>query len=207
MLHFGFSPTPDDFLKAYRAYHRGTWKQWIFFPAAALLVGAFAIFIFSSGGAATWTDLMIPLVFFLLAVFYLLFAFVINPHNAAKRAKTDAHMSSPVQYEVTEEQIAYRNEFVDSRVDWGSFQELIVGKDILLLVASSNKRMFQFIPRRAFASAEEERAFIELAQRKLIPPKKRFDWQDPTTRTVVIAVLVLLGLVCLVTLWSFMSFM
>lgn len=206
MISFGFTPTGEDYRKSFMAYYRANWIPSILFPGYILLVGVFLFIAGSYGTSGFGSTLYFGVLFAFVAVFYVLFVFVINPRLIAARAVKDERMSSPVQYEVTNEQIAVRTGFSEIKTDWGHFQMVIDGKEIILLLHHANARMFQFIPKRAFASPDDERAFVELARRKVVPAKSRFDWSNPATRLAVIGGLIFLTLICLVVSWSFLSF-
>lgn len=206
MISFGFTPNGEDYRKSFQTYYRENWIPAILFPVYILLVGIFLFITGSYGMFGPGNTLYFGLLFAFVAAFYVLFVFVINPRLIAARAAKDERMSSPVQYEVTGEQLVMRTAFSEVKTDWGEYQKVIDGKEIILLLHHTNKRMFQFIPKRAFASPEDERAFVELARRKVVPVKSRLDWANPAFRIAVIGGLIFLALICLVTIWSFLSF-
>ncbi len=206
MISFGFTPGGEDYRKSFQTYYRENWIPSILFPVYILLVGIFLFIAGSYGTSGLGNTLYFGLFFAFVAVFYVLFVFVINPRIIAARAAKDERMSSPVQYEVTDEQMVVRTTFSEIKTDWGQFQKVIDGKEVILLLHHGNVRLFQFIPKRAFASPDDERAFVELARRKVVPAQSRFDWSNPAFRMAVIGGLIFLALICLITSWSFLSF-
>ena len=171
MLSFGFTPTRSDYLKAYWAYYLSNWQIW---SVLILLVVPQGICIFSAilngnyGSSSGW---VFPFFLFLFLALFIVFTLVINPLRLANRVKKDPRLSSPVQYEVSEEQIIIKNQFSETKTDWGTFQRFVESKDVFLLIYTVNKNMFQLVPKRAFASSEEVDAFRKLLVAKNLKGK------------------------------------
>lgn len=129
--------------------------------------------------------------YLLVVPFYLLFVFFIFPFMVATMMEKDNRFSSPVQYEVDDGQIIYKTQFAETKLEWGSFQKVIESKYFFILVYSTNKKIFQFIPKHAFATTDDEQAFSNYLNIKI--PKKEISQFDVKTPSVTVMILVMIG--------------
>jgi hypothetical protein len=166
MLSFGFTPTKSDYIKSFRAYYLSNWLTWTILILVTIAVGIVAFSTLVSGGLRDGytfaLSFMLPFIVFILLGSILLSALVISPLKIANRVEKDERLRSPIQYEVNTEQILFKNQFTETKTDWGSFQKYIETKDVFLLIYSAHKGMFQLIPKRAFASSDDEQTFKQL---------------------------------------------
>ena len=126
------------------------------------------------------------------------FALFINPLRVANRVKKDERMRSPIQCTMDEEYIAFKNQFVETKLDWGSFSKVIESKELFLLIHSASKNSFQIIPKRAFTSPEDEKVFREILDAKLPrQQKQRLSIKNPNVIAIIVAVLVFSCSVCM----------
>jgi hypothetical protein len=56
---------------------------------------------------------------------------------------------------------------VETKYDWRLFQRVLITEDFYFLVYAANRDTYHFIPRRAFASEEQERAFRVILEARL----------------------------------------
>jgi hypothetical protein len=175
MLSFGFTPTKSDYIKSFRAYYLSNWQIWAFLVLITIPFGICAFSTLLSGkvrdGFSFTLSFIIPLIAFMLLGSFLLSTLVINPLKIANKVDKDERLHSPIQYAVNAEQILFKNQFTETKTDWGSFQKFIENKDVFLLIYSVNKGMFQIIPKRAFASIDDEQAFRNLLISKNLKSK------------------------------------
>lgn len=204
MISFRFAPTKDDYIKSFRIFYLNSWPSW------AVLIGLVLSQIICIGSAFVRGDLgfdfggILPIVLFVFLVFYLAFALVINPMTVTSKVEKDERLSSPVQYEVNDEQIMFKNQFSETKLDWGSFQKVIESKELFLLVHATNKNMFQIIPKRAFASADDEQAFKNLLNLKIPKkPKSFLDIKSPAAIAAIVITSVFFLFLCAIATLSF----
>ena len=74
---------------------------------------------------------------------------------------------STATWEVSISGIQITNCSGSNSLDWESLSKLVITKDYYLLHSKNNKNAFRLLPRRSFASPQEEEIFIELARQKL----------------------------------------
>jgi hypothetical protein len=129
------------------------------------------------------------------------FPLVISPYMTAHKMEKDERLSSPVQYEANDEQIMFKNKFSETKLDWGSFCRVIETKDLFLLVYTSNKNCSQMIPKRAFASNDDEQAFRDLVAAK-IPAKQNNFFDIKNNRWILFTIIIPLVFCCLLSCGS-----
>jgi uncharacterized membrane protein YhaH (DUF805 family) len=128
---------------------------------------------------------------FLLAVpIYLIFVFVINPLLIVRNLEKDERLSNLLQFEFNDEQILCKTKFIETKLDWGSFQKVVESSDYFLLVYSTNKNLFQYIPKRAFATTEKEQEFRNYLNIKIPTNQKtQIDIKLPIATLVILIVI------------------
>ncbi len=167
MLSFKFTPSPNDFTRAFWTFYLNNWILWVILTLTAAILGACGLIIFATDTSASGYLAMVPLFLSLVLTSFLIFSLLISPYLAGQRVQHDERLNSPVEYQVSEEHLLFRNRFSETRLDWGSFNRVIESPELFLLVHSTNKNMFQFIPRRAFTSGADEQAFQNLLKAKI----------------------------------------
>lgn len=166
MIKFTFTLNKEDYIKSYQAF---------FFQERKLFLAGIVLFTLWSGfniislilQHQTKMDLFTPPIAFLLTGIILLIAILfISPAKAGETAEKDKRSSCPIFYEVTSQQLFFRTEFTQTRFFWEDFIKTVESKNHILLVHSKNKNCFQIIPKRAFATHEDEQSFKALLAQK-----------------------------------------
>ena len=83
------------------------------------------------------------------------------------KAAQNEQLMSEATWEVSKSGIQITNSSGSNSLEWESLSKLVITKDYLLFISKNNKNAFRFLPRRAFASPQEEEIFIELARQKI----------------------------------------
>jgi hypothetical protein len=73
------------------------------------------------------------------------------------------------RFEFSEDGIGFRTAHIDSKLEWNVYREVVENRQLFLLF--HGRRAFSIIPKRAFASPEEESAFRDLLIRKITPSR------------------------------------
>lgn len=70
-------------------------------------------------------------------------------------------------YELGYEKVFVVNQIAEVKYDWSMFSRTFEDRNYYFITYSTNKYMFQFIPKRAFVSNDQERVARELTVRHL----------------------------------------
>ena len=205
MLTFTYVPTREDYLKSFRTIYLRSWPIWsvviILIITQVVCIGSALIrdeISFESG-------VLLPFAIFVFLAFYLIFALVIHPLRLANKVEKDERLSSPVHYEVSDEQIIFGNQFAETKLDWGSFQKVVESRDHFLLLYTVNKNAFQIIPKRAFAAPEDEQAFRDLLKAKIPDHQEsKFNLRNPM---VILGIVLITGFClfqCAIAVFTFL---
>ncbi len=153
-----FTPTPQDYVKTYRTLQfRSLFTRIVYGALGVLGLCLLSSTLAPSAGSNVrlWP---IPIAI----LFFLALAFMLPGYSVGRRAKGNEQLLAQTGWEVDDLQLHVSNQFVDAKYEWGFFQGLIEDKEYFYLRHSSNKRLYNFIPKRAFTSAGEMQAFREL---------------------------------------------
>lgn len=168
MITFKFTPNKDDYIKGMRAYYIHQKSTWITTALLGLLfVINFLLFAFS--GQA---DNPVSLVFVFIFVFYLLFLLVINPLMVGRQVQLNERLRVEVTWTVSDEGIQVVTPHAESKSDWGTYYDFFETKEHFLIRLSANKRMFQIVAKRAFASEGEMAAFRRLLETNIAKARR-----------------------------------
>jgi len=89
------------------------------------------------------------------------------PLQWKQQARGRPRMLAETTWTAEEQQVTIQNQFQESRMDWGAWRACDELAGYFILPLATNRRFFQFIPKRAFASAEQMAAFRDLAARRI----------------------------------------
>ncbi len=162
VIEVQFTPEPGDYVRTTRAFFARDWRTWL----TMVLVGggvAWGIYNLVSAGRMTLMNL------YLLAFPVALagFLWLGLPLTIERRVRRDRRLCSPTTWEIGDAQVVMRNVFGESRLEWATFGRVVETKAHYLLTYSASRGAFALLPRRAFASAEQEGAFREIVRRHL----------------------------------------
>jgi hypothetical protein len=162
VVEIQFTLASGDYVRAMRAFLLRDARVWI---AMGMVVVIFA------GGIA---NLVAVGELNLMGFFLLLFPLVLTaylwwgwPASIGRRAQRDRRLRSPTTCQVKDEQFMTQNMLGESCLEWEAFHRIIETRSYYLFVFALNRRTFVLVPRRAFASAEQEATFQEIVKRHL----------------------------------------
>ncbi len=151
-----FTPTPQDYINTYRMLQFRS-------PFTRITYGLLGLFglcllgsllLPGSGNTRMWPIVIGIIIFIGLAVW-------LPAYSIGRRAKGNENLLAPTTWRFNDEQLSVQNQFTDSKYNWAFFHGLVENKEYFFLQHSSNKRLYNFIPKRAF-SAEQMTALREL---------------------------------------------
>ncbi len=162
-----FTPAPQDYIKTYRflQFHN-TFSRITYGMIALLEVCLIASMLVPNSGTRLWPVAVGIPVFMVLAV-------LLPAYSVGRRAKGNEQLLAETTWEVNDAQLRVSNQFVEAKYEWGFFQGLVENKEYFYLRHSSNKRLYNFIPKRAFTSPAQMQEFRELFKEHTAAGKDR----------------------------------
>ncbi len=160
-----FTPTPRDYVTTYRALQFRSLFSRIVYVGMGLLELCLIASLFIPGFDPRFWPMAVAIpIFITLAVVW-------PAYSVGQRAKGNERMLAPITWELSDTGLRMTNGFTEAKYDWGSFQALVEKKDYFLLRHTTNQRLYNFIPKRAFSSAEQMAAFGEMVDRHIARSK------------------------------------
>jgi hypothetical protein len=149
-MSFSFTPNKDDYITTMRGFtftRKNILLRLFFYGIifAAILVG------FRIVRLENWTLAPVLMVVFLIA---LIFQFVVQPLRISQQIESNERLRSEITCTVDELGLKMATKFGESMNDWGTFHNFKESKGHFMIFFSTDQNYFQFIPKRAFASAE-----------------------------------------------------
>jgi hypothetical protein len=89
------------------------------------------------------------------------------PRRTAARRTRDERQRAKILFEIGDDGVLIKDNYVETKYDWRLFQRVLITEDFYFLVYATNRDTYHFIPRRAFASEEQERAFRAILEARL----------------------------------------
>ena len=140
--------------------------------------------------------------FYLAPIFLLILLFTFYPFWSGwltiRNAPKKEHLTLPAKYELDDERVVVVNELAEVKYDWNVFSKAYDDGQYFFISYSTNKNMFQFIPKRAFASVEQERITRDLIVRHLGEIEETQKGLTGWKLTVLTAILFSLIMLCVV---------
>jgi len=204
MLSFEFTPTKQDYLKAFRSFYLAQWKEQALLLSIPLIMFACTLSAVLQGELGEFRNFFLAL--FGSVFFFLFYAIVISPFVVANKVAKDERLNSPVLYELNDEHIQIKNKFTETKFDWGSFQRIIESEEYFLIIYTTNKNMFQIVPKRAFSTSDDEKEFRNLVKEKIHTQNKNAPLPEkkPTNNTRTI-ILIIIGTLLACAAMTFMT--
>jgi hypothetical protein len=163
LLTVRYTPHLQDFARALRLFN---WQRTSTKAILVFLTIAFGLVLVATimkGPPLTLFELL----WLLFPPLFVIFSFYLQPLQIAKKAAQSEQLMSEATWEVSDSGIQINNSSGTKLLAWESLCKLVIMKDYYLLTSKNNKNAFRFLPRRAFASPQEEKIFVELARQKI----------------------------------------
>jgi hypothetical protein len=157
-ITFRFTPNQRDYGQVLRLFFFQRTGTRI---SLALLVFAFGLIIFAILANRT-PPTVFELVWLLLPPLFVIFAFFVQPSRIARQAAKNEQLTSESTWDVSETGVQISSRFGSTHLDWEALNKLVTTREYYLLLFKANKNAFRFLPRRAFASPQEQDQFLEL---------------------------------------------
>jgi len=117
---------------------------------------------------ATGVDAIVYILPAIITPFGLLTLFlIIAPIVIASQAAKNKTLMSELQWAASDAGLQVAGADTDALLNWDLFNQVIETKNYFLLVFQQRRKLFQMIPKRAFASPQNEARFRALARNKI----------------------------------------
>lgn len=158
ILTIRFTPTPEDYAQALRAFVLNQRMTWFVLLLSAAMAAGGLLGVISSGGRNLGFGLFLTLVF----IVYVLFLWVVNPWLIRRRVRRNPKMLQEIEWWVETDALIIHNQYRDTRIEWGKFIRLVETRQHYLLVYADDQDLYQALPRRAVGEATAQAAFKKL---------------------------------------------
>ncbi len=157
-LRVSYTPTQDDYTRALRLF----FLQW---TGMRIIIGFLVVFLgLTIYRVATQGDApnIFEVIWLLLPPVFILFIFLVQPRSIARRAVANEQLRAETTWELGEPGLEISTVFGSKHLDWVDLRKLVPTKDYYLVLLRTNRNTFLFMPRRAFATPEEQENFSQL---------------------------------------------
>jgi hypothetical protein len=164
-IRFTFTPTHRDYVTAARAYLS---RQQLYLLIVFLLglVSGLTWLLFSL--SANREDAFVFVLPALIMPFGLVVLFlIVTPIVMASQAAKNKTLTSELRWEASTAGLHVAGANTDTLLNWGLFKDVLETKSYFLLVFRDRRKLFQMIPKRAFATPEDQARFRELANMRI----------------------------------------
>lgn len=180
-----------DFKKAQKLHsQQSRLSTWIgYYVIGVLVLATFGGGVLAITGLLPWSIEVYPALF--LGV-YVLFQFVVIPHQLARVFNQQKDLSAPFEMELNDHEFSLKNQFGASHLPWNNFVKWKENKDILLLYRSDI--MFNLLPKRLFRNEGELQYVLEKLRQNNVPVANRV---RNSFQMVAVVVLIIVAIVVL----------
>lgn len=161
-----FVPDLKDYSHVIRSFYTRKRSYWIGLGVAiaiSVILLPLSIFNLLTGDMRTGLY-FIPL---LLLLAFLVSIPLWNGWLTIRSASKTENLTLPATYELGDEKVFVVNQIAEVKYDWSMFSRAFEDRNYYFITYSTNKYMFQFIPKRAFVSIDQKRMARELIVRHL----------------------------------------
>jgi hypothetical protein len=162
-INLKFTLTRDDCIKSIRltTFRRRRFMQ-LFLVALAIVIGILPVFIEMNEGAILWNWLFIAVI-----ILSMLFEYILHPILSTQRLEKTERIPVEMTLFADGSGIDSASKLGRARTAWSEFGGIQETDDYYFLVHTGASQLIEIIPRRAFESEEQERAFREMAEKQI----------------------------------------
>jgi len=163
-------------MRKYYMRSKGVVRLIVFLLVLQIALGIMAL---ESPALETRADWFVPLTLPSLPLIVVIAVYVMVPLRIAKQVEANEQLSSQTFWIADSDQVMIRNAVTETKLDWAVFSEVIEFQEYYLFLHAANRRVFNFVPKRAFESQSQEAAFRKVFEEKLGEPKETIatTWQ------------------------------
>lgn len=161
-----FVPDLKDYSNVIRSFYTRRRSYWIGLGvviALTIIILPLSLLDLYTGDFKTSVYISPILLLLVLIVSIPLWSGWLTIRNASKKE----NLTLPAKYELDDEKVYVVNQIAEVKYDWSVFNKAYEDQRYIFITYSTNKNMFQFIPKRAFTSIDQEKMARELIIRHL----------------------------------------
>lgn len=166
-LTIKYIPEAQDYVRASRALAK---KSTSFIVMAVLLIvamiAAVVILLLPSVGEENWDN--IAMIFLVVGVFYIVYFFAVIPWQLKRAYKKNEHLQVERSFILKDESIGVRVGNEGTELNLENLEKVVDNDDLFLLVYKDNRKLYFFIPERAFSEEVTEETFLDYLKEKSI---------------------------------------
>jgi hypothetical protein len=161
MLTLHFSPLKADYVEALRAFYLRD-QRFRLLAAACLLVGLVSLFGLLNYGFTFFYALGLALL-----PLFLLYGLLWVPYNFGRQVDQNPVYRQETTWELSAAELVMTNASGETRFAWSDYHRIVETRLTYLLFLSAQKRLFNMLPKHAFANPAQEAEFRRLVEAHL----------------------------------------
>ena len=159
----------DDYVKAFRGFYINRWRIWVITSGVLLtIVAGASLYLYLRGQLVHLINRGVLVFAASLSLSNIPMFTLWIPYQLAKKYLKKGQISTPIKIQISNRDLYSKDGLSETRLEWGKFQGVIETCDYFLLVRAENKNIFHIIPKRAFETTSDERAFRDLITIKIL---------------------------------------
>jgi hypothetical protein len=165
-LRVHVSPTPEDYSSSLRPFMARNNLLWIFLGFLGIPFPIFFLVFFVRNGIRVFSDWSLGSIYTLFVTGLMAYLFY-TPKRLESSAKKDKKFTLPAEYIFDEEGVEIMTSAGSNKLIWKAFEKVFETSKYYFLIYAANKNVFQFIPKIAFATSEQENVFRQMVTQGL----------------------------------------
>lgn len=198
---FRFTPLKEDYIRSYRSFslRLNSTRRVLIMLGLFFLSDLFYLFF-------THFQFNFLAIVTIIVVLMLIFTILI-PIRLYNQVRNNERLLAEVTWNVNDLGVVVSTKYVESKLDWGSYSEYIETADYFFIIYSINKNCYQFVPKKAFSSTEQEQEFRNILGRYLqkAPLKSRRSWGSISFSLSLFIYAILFVAIVITVIFSFLG--
>jgi hypothetical protein len=153
-----YTPTQEDYAQVLRLIMLRSIVNQILM---GFLVIGFIFILFNMVSQATPITL-VAVIWLLLPPLFIIYIIFIQPNRMAKKYIMNEQLVAECTWEVGDAGVQISTSFGSTQYEWDNLSKLVTSKEYYLLHIKKSRYAPRFLPRRSFASAEDQDTFLQL---------------------------------------------
>jgi hypothetical protein len=158
ILTLHFTPEKNDYIQVLRIFFLHQTGSRI---SLGFLVIIFAYMAYSIATSAV-TPSIFEIILLIFPPVFVLYILIVQPRGMADKAMANEQLAAETTWELGEQGIDMSTSFGSTHLNWEDLSRLVTTKEYYLLLLKGNQRAFRFLPRRVFASPQDQDTFLNL---------------------------------------------